>query len=160
MRFALLAVVMVGVLSGCAADTGRGLVPGQSTEAQVEALMGPSMDRRQKGGETVRFYRRSGRDNLAARFGADGKLIALEQRLTEENVALLKPDRSRAEDVRDLLGPPYRISKYPLSQREVWTYPMPPIAGIVYPRILNVEISADQVVRELKYFDDTQRDAN
>src|SRR6185436_10130099 len=118
-------------LFGCVSDSGRGLVPGQATEAQVEAQMGPSADRRQSGAETVRYYPRlpHGRETYAARFGADGKLIAIEQRLTEENVARLKPDRSRAEEVRDLLGPPYRTSRYPLSQREVWQYPMPPMAG-------------------------------
>ena len=86
--------------------------------------MGPSADRRQLGAETVRYYPRlpHGRETFAARFGADGKLIAFEQRLTEENVARLKADRSRADDVRDLLGPPFRIARYSLSQLDgrVW----------------------------------------
>ena len=80
---------LAAALCGCAAETGRGLVPGQSTESQVEALMGPSADRRQKpAGESVRYYSRlpQGREMYAARFGADGKLISIEQRLMEREV--------------------------------------------------------------------------
>lgn len=149
--------VLAVVLAGCASESGRGLTPGVSTEAQVEALMGPSADRRQAaGGEVVRYYPRlpHGRETFAARF-REGKLVALEQRLTEANVARLKADVSKAEDVRDLLGPPYRTTRYALSGRTVWVYPM---SGLFYPRLLHVEFTPDEVVREVRFFDDTDRD--
>ena len=155
MRAVIAAAALATVLFGCAGETGRGLVPGQSTESQVEALMGPSADRRQKpGGETVRYYSRlpQGREMYAARFGADGKLIALEQRLTDENVAKLKADVSRADDVRDLLGPPYRVTQFPLKGREVWAYPM---KGSPFPKLLQVEFTPDKVLREIFIHDDT-----
>jgi hypothetical protein len=156
MRAAILMTALTLALSGCAGQPfGRGLVPGQATETEVEKVMGPSADRRQKpGGETIRYYPRMphGREVYAARFGADGKLIAIEQRLTAENVTSLKPGVSKADDVRDLLGPPYRISQFALSNREVWDYPM---KGLIYPRRAHVEFSPDKVVREVVILDDT-----
>ena len=116
--------------------------------------MGPSADRRQQpGGETVRYYSRlpAGRAMYAARFGADGKLIAIEQRLTRENVEKLVPKQSTTEDVRDLLGPPYRVNHYPRLSRQVWLYPM--LEGAAR-YTLNVDFTADSRVYEVKLYDE------
>src|SRR5207302_5444127 len=107
--------IFVLALTGCAGFSGRGLVPGQSSAEEVEALMGPAADTRQgPGGETVRYYSRLpyGREMYAARIGSDGKLRALEQRLTDDNVAKLRPGVARAHEVRDLIGPPYRVDTF------------------------------------------------
>ena len=59
-------------LSGCAGYDGRGLVPGQSTSAEVDKLMGPARDKRAgPNGETVLWYPRlpAGRVSYAARIG-------------------------------------------------------------------------------------------
>ena len=53
----------------------------------------------------------------------DGKLIAFEQRLTEEYIAKLVPNHSRKEDVRNLFGPPYEFLTFPRLERETWTWP-------------------------------------
>jgi len=96
--------VLALALAGCRDSSGRGLVPGQSSAEEVEALMAPRADTRQgPGGETVRYYSRLpyAGETYAARIGSDGKLRALEQRLTDENVAKLRPGVSRADEVRD-----------------------------------------------------------
>lgn len=149
MKAILLSVMCLVLLAGCAADW-RGLAPGASTAKEVEALMGPAAERRSgPGGETVRYYslQPRGREIYAARFGADEKLISIEQRLTVDNVARLRPDITRADEVRELLGPPYRVDAYPRMQREAWTYWM---RGLTPSRAqLYVQFSPDGVLREV-----------
>jgi hypothetical protein len=60
--------------------------------------MGRAADKRPgAGGETVYYFPRLpwGYATYAARIAPDGKPIALEQRLTEENIARLTPSRRR-----------------------------------------------------------------
>jgi hypothetical protein len=146
------------LLAGCAGYSGAGLVPGVATEAEVEKAMGPSTDRRQHpGGETVRFYSRlpAGRETYAARFGADGKLIAIEQRLTRDNAELLVAGKSTIEDVRDLLGPPWQKFDFPRQRTTLWLYPMHD-GAVRYQ--LNVEFFADGRVKEWRLFDEPDPD--
>lgn len=154
MRTLLLALL----LAGCASFDGRGLVPGRSIAAEVEAAMGPAADKRPgANGETVYYYPRLpwGYATYAARIGSDGKLVAIEQRLTEENIAKLKPGATRAEEVRDLLGPPFEPMKQALSGKEIWTYPMR-IAGHPTPKWFLVHISPQGVLSETYMIDDPQ----
>src|SRR5205807_5241705 len=68
----LIAIAAPLFLVGCASYDGHSLIPGKSTETDVEALMGASADRRTgRNGETVRYYSRLpfGRVIFAARFG-------------------------------------------------------------------------------------------
>lgn len=151
MRWILAALL----LAGCAGYDGRTLVPGQSTQAEVERLMGPSADRRPgPNGETVLWFPRlpAGRVSYAARIGADGKLIAVEQRLTPESLAKLQPGVSRESDVRDVLGPPERIDPSPRAEREIWTYH----AHDIQPSLIVVQFSRDGVMREKYMFDDPE----
>jgi hypothetical protein len=151
MRFGV--AVWLVFLAGCAGYDGRTLVPGQSTAAEVERLMGPAADKRAgPNGETVLWFPRlpAGRVSYAARIGADGKLIAVEQRLTPENLARLQPGVSRENDVRDALGPPSRVDPYPRQQRDVWTYE----AQGIDPQLMVVQFSKDGVLREAYMFND------
>lgn len=150
------ALVLAIALAGCASYDGRGLVPGRSTAAEVEALMGPAAYRRPgAGGETVHYYSRQpfGRQIFAARIGPDGKLIAIEQTLTEENIAKLVPSTTRREQVRDLLGPPYRITQLPRTEREVWEYKM---YGVPDLKVLFIQFSPDGIAREVYYMLDPE----
>lgn len=145
-------------LTACARFSGARLEPGVATEADVEKSMGPSADRRQRAdGEVVRYYSRlpAGRAMYAARFGRDGKLIAIEQRLTREAAASLVPGKSTSEDVRELLGPPYRVENYPKIQSEVWLYPMQ--EGAVR-FTLNVDFAAGGILREARIYNELQGD--
>jgi hypothetical protein len=137
---------------------GRGLQPGQSTVADVRAVMGePAEKRAGPGGESVYWYPRLpyGRESYAARIDSEGKLIALEQRLTEENIAKVVRDRTTMQEVRDLLGPPFEPTKFARMQRDIWTYPMR-IAGDLNPKWFIVQMSPDGVVRETYLMDDPQ----
>ena len=136
---------------GCAG--GSTLAPGRATEADVRAVMGEPLEtRRGADGETLLWYsleipdRAYGRGNYAARIAPDGRLISLEQRLNDVNIAKLLPDVSRAEDVRDALGPPHRSYRLPGKEGEVWEYHL---EGFQRPLTLHVQLSSDQVVREV-----------
>jgi hypothetical protein len=151
-----IAFALAALAAGCASFAGSKLVPGQSTAADVEALMGRAADKRPAaGGETVYYFPRLpwGYATYAARIAPDGKLIALEQRLTAENVDKLKPGVTRAEEVLDLLGPPFEPMKAPLSGRDIWTYPMR-IPGYPTPKWFLVQLSSDGVLRETYFIDD------
>lgn len=135
--------------AGCASYSGFGLVPGRSTAEDVVATMGePALERAGPGGERVLWYPRLpyGRESFAARLGPDGKLIAVEQRLQPEFFGRIEPGRSTADDVLDLIGPPYEVYHYPRTQREVWEYQLnlPPAHKNLY-----VQFSPDRVVREV-----------
>ena len=150
-RIIALAVVLLG--SGCAGYDGGNLVPGKSTGAQVEKSMGPWADKRAGAdGETVLWFPRLpyGRVSYAARIGKDDKLIAVEQRLTKENLDRLKPGVSRENDVRDLLGPPQRVDPFPRLERDAWTYQ----AQGIEPQLMVVQFSKDGVLREAYMFND------
>jgi hypothetical protein len=150
-------VAVLLLAAGCASYEGRGLVPGQSTAAEVEALMGPAAERRPApNGETVLWFPRLpyGRASYAARIGPDGKLVSLEQRLTEENLVFLERGKTTAETVHDLFGPPNKVSQFPRMQREVWTYQMP--AVMTEWKVLFVQFSPDRVLREYYYMDDPE----
>ena len=136
------------LLAGCAGSyDGDKLVPGQSTAAEVEKSMGKLAEKRAgPDGETVLWFPRMpyGRTSYAARIGKDGKLIAVEQRLTKDNVAKLKPGASREDDVHDLLGPPNRIDAYPRRERVAWSYQ----AQGIEPQLIVAEFSKDGVLRD------------
>jgi len=145
--------LMLAFLAGCAGYDGRTLVPGQSSGAEVERVMGPAADKRPgPNGETVLWFPRlpAGRVSYAARIGRDDKLIAVEQRLTRQNLERLQPGVSRGSDVRDMLGPPERVDASARAEREVWTYH----AEDIQPALIIVQFSADGVLREKYMFDD------
>ena len=142
--------------AGCAGFDGRGLVPGQSTAAEVEALMGPAAGKRPgAGGETVYYYSRlpHGYATYAARIAPSGTLVALEQRLTSENVDRVKVGATRGEEVLDLLGPPYEPMKQARTGNDIWTYPMR-VPGYPRPKWFLVTVSPDGMVREAYMIDD------
>lgn len=145
---------LAAFVAGCA--TVNSLVPGQSTLNDVERIMGQPADKRVGAqGETVYWYPQLpyGRANYAARISPDGRLIAMEQRLTEENILKVLKGTSAAE-VYDLLGPPYQPTLFTRLEREVWTYPML-VQGYGYPKWFVVQLSLDErTVREAFLMDD------
>jgi len=146
------------LLAGCASFEGRGLVPGQSSAADVEAVMGRAADKRVgAGGETVYYYPRLpwGYETYAARIAPDGKLIALEQRLTEDNLKKVKPGATRGNEVLDLLGPPFEPMKQARTGKEIWTYPLR-IPGFPTPKWFLVHVGPDGVVSDTYLIDDPQ----
>ena len=142
-----LLILAVALVAGCASYSGAGLVPGQSSVEDVRTTMGePTLVRPLPDGGEVLWYSKlpNGRESYAARIDPQGTLVSLEQRLTAENIAKLRPNESTGEDVLDLLGPPSRRFKFPLKDRESWEYPLWTGPG---KQTLYVELSPDNVVR-------------
>lgn len=136
------------LLSACASYSGSSLVAGKSTAAEVHALMGQPAERVEKpGGGSVLYYPRgpAGRETYAVSIGADGKVQAVEQRLTDANIAKLVLGATTAKEVRELFGPPATTTRFPRLERDVWEYPMDPIS---MPYLLLVQFSPDGIVRE------------
>src|SRR5213596_2367697 len=118
------ALLLAFLLPGCA--TWRDLTPQQSTATDVEAVMGKPVEIR--------------------------KLSAVEQRLSEDYIAKVIPNQTTKEDVHDLFGPPYEFLTFPRLERETWSWYMKRFG--VLPVTLNVQMSADGVVREIYVLDD------
>lgn len=150
------ALALAALVAGCASYDGHTLVPGRSTVDDVEAVMGRPADKRAgPDGQTIYWYPQLpyGRANFAARIASDGTLIGIEQRLVEENIRQVAVGWS-AEQVYDLLGPPYWPENYARSGRTSWTYPMR-VVGYGYPKWFVVYLStSDQKVVETYLMDD------
>lgn len=67
-------------------------------------------------------------------------------RPTREKFAQVALDKTRASEVRELLGPPSRTLWLRFEQREAWGYSYP---GEYERRVFWVEFSADGVVRDV-----------
>jgi hypothetical protein len=152
-RQIVVAIALAG-LAGCAAFQ----LPEPGTPvAQVEGRMGPAADKRvHSDGETWYYYPRQphGLAMYVARVDKDGRLLAMEQRLTDENVARLEKGKTRADDVRDLLGPPWKVWPYPRMQRDIWEYRMTVGGAGSVPQGLYVQVSPDSIVREVYVLND------
>lgn len=145
----LLVLACASVLAGgCASYDGRGLVPGKSTAAEVQSLMGTPAERQSSGADTILWYPRGplGFHSYAVRIGSDGVLRDIEQRLTVENVRRIVVDQWTRQDVRTLFGPPFEVTRLTLKPREVWEYQ---ILEIAFRWKLWVQFSDDGVVREV-----------
>lgn len=143
-------LLAVAMLAGCASYSGRGLVPGQSTARDVEAMMGVPAERiTVAGGDSVWFYPQNpnGLHTFAARLSPQGVLQQIDQRLTVENLARLVPGQTTAAQVRELLGPPWQVTRMARQERDVWSYRMQDNALVRHD--LYVQFSADGVVREV-----------
>jgi len=158
----LLTVIPIAALlvAACASFDGYNLTPGQSTAEDVEKVMGaPAEKRAGPGGETWFYYPRQpyGRKTFVARVAQDGRLVALEQRLNDENVAKIVPNTTNVEQVRDLFGPPYQVMRLDRMERDVWTWHMRRYGDPGIPVSLNLQMSMDGVVREVYIIDESDR---
>ncbi|HEY2336642.1 MAG TPA: hypothetical protein VGI18_04675 [Burkholderiales bacterium] len=130
--------------------------PGEPA-SELEKQMGPAADKRvHSDGETWYYYPRQphGLSMYVARVGQDGKVIAVEQRLTDQNVAKLQKGKTNGDEVRDLLGPPWKVWPFPRMQRDIWEYRMTTDAGGGTPQGLYVQFSPDSIVREVYMLND------
>lgn len=146
------------LLAGCATFDGRTLVPGQSSAKEVVALMGqPALVLKRPQGETLQYHERylDGPAMFVARIGANGVLRGIEQRLVYENIYAVK-EGMRVEDVRELLGPPYSVSRLPRLQFDVWEYPWR--HAVRELRVLFVHFDDDGQVRRIVERHDYERD--
>ena len=136
------------LLSACASYDGSTLVPGKSSAADVEALMGPPDEKlAATGGSSAWFYTRpSGGVTYAVGLGPDGIVRGVDQRLTEENIAKLEIGVSTQQTVRALFGPPFDTTYFDRLQREVWSYKYRIVAERM---VFWVRFSDDGIAREV-----------
>jgi hypothetical protein len=148
-RFLLAPFAAAMILAGCASFDGRGLVPGKSTEAEVVGLMGkPAQTLQGPGGGKLLYFSRQpyGREIYKARIGADGTLRGLEQTLTPANTKRIAANSTTKDQLRELLGPPYRITREPFKPYDTWDYWAQNVEDL---RRLWVSFSDDGVAREV-----------
>ena len=137
----------LGLLAGCASFDGRSLTPGKSTRAEVEATMGrPAEVLTRPNGDTRLYFSRLpfGREIYVATVGSDGVLRGIDRTLTRKNIASLK-EGMQAQQVRELLGPPYRSVYMKLIDRDVWEYLWTDVSEM---RKLFLQFSTDGILRE------------
>ena len=151
MRSTLLAAALLGALlaSGCASYDGRGLVPGQATEADVLAKMGaPSQTIRRPDGSAALYFSRMpyGRQIFMASFGPDRVLGRIEPTLDYEHIRRIKAGVSTVADVKEILGPPASAARAPFKPIDVWEYQWQIGADL---RLLWIGFSDDGIVREV-----------
>jgi hypothetical protein len=157
--FANIVLLGAALLAGCASYDGRGLIPGKSTAADVEQLMGPPAEKISEAGDSVWFYPRGpmGRQTYAVRVAPDGVVRGIEQRLTMENMQKLVADETTAAQVRALFGPPGYVTRLERQQRDVWEYRMKNQIDLDYS--LFVQFSYDGILREALFLRDPKYDA-
>jgi hypothetical protein len=103
---------MLAGLGGCASYTGGGLTPGVSTETDTRATMGTpfAVHKAPPGAdyaESLEYpHGPAGRQTYMARFDAGGKLVRVEQVLTEQTVAKIRIGVDNMQSVSALLGRP------------------------------------------------------
>jgi len=142
----ILALTVLVLAAGCASYNGSSLVPGKSTAAEVEALMGVPAERLQRpNGERVLYYPRS-RETYAVVLGSDGLVRAVEPRLLKSSLSKLVPGVTTAKEVRELFGPPQQVTQLARQQREVWEYLYQHYEEF---RVIWVQYSPDGLVREV-----------
>lgn len=150
-KAAFCAAAAAALLAGCASFDGRGLVPGRSSAAEVEALMGAPAERLARpDGETALYFSRlpAGRAMFVVTLGRDGAMKSIEQRLTRQGFARIVAGSSTKQEVREILGPPGGSGRLPRQAREWWEYKFRDFPDYEY-RVLWVQFSDDGVVREV-----------
>jgi hypothetical protein len=157
MAIASLRVIVLAVAAfaaGCASVTGSSLVPGKSTSADVQALMGAPVEKLSDAGDEFWWYPRQpyGRQSYVVRLGADGIVKNVEQRLTRQTIAQLRPGMT-AKDVRLWVGPPANVTRLPVAERDVWEYRYRDLDLMR----LWVQFGYDGTVKEVLAMDDPDR---
>jgi len=142
----IIALAAAAVLAGCASFDGSSLVPGKSTAAEAEALMGTPSERMDlPNGEKVLFYSRL-RETFAVVIAANGTVKAIEPRRLQASLAKFQAGTSTSKDVRAMFGPPQQVSRLDRQQREVWEYLY---THYEQYRVIWFQFSPDGVLREM-----------
>jgi hypothetical protein len=108
-------------------------------------------------GEHVLYFPRLplGRDSYAATVGPDGVLRGLEPVLTQANIRRIAVNSTTKEQMRELIGPPYRVVRAAFKPYDVWEYPWHLVEE---KRMLWVSVSDDGVVRDVLEIHDFESD--
>lgn len=150
-------VLLLG-LAACTWNNPASLAPGDAQRVVEDRLGRPADIQKQPDGSSVWFYPggRWGRQTWAVRMGPDGRVLGVDQRLTEDNIKRLVPEHTTMQQVRALLGPPTEDVYYPLAKLHSAIYPMIP-GSIDNWMVLWVDYDDSGVVRRVTYGIDPER---
>ena len=143
------AIAWTALLAGCATFNGSELVPGKSTAADAETLMGqPSQRLKLANGDSALYFSRLpyGRAMYVVTAGPDGVMKSIEQRMEYANFAKVVANSWTKKEVSELLGPPGSQGRFDRQQREWWEYRYRQQPDY---RVVWVQFSDDGVVREV-----------
>lgn len=113
------------LLPGCTAVGLARLEPGRSTEVDVRQALGePARSYANPDGSRQLAFPTgpAGLQTYMAFIAADGRLVRLEQVLTEEQFARISPGTTTADEVDRLVGPPWRMIDFPNKRAMAWDY--------------------------------------
>jgi hypothetical protein len=115
-------VLIISILAGCAVN--RPLPPLGTPLTAVQAQLGQPTGVYPDGAGQVLEYATGpmGQTTWMAHFGADGRLIAIEQALDSPVFARLKIGEAGKDEVLRTIGRPAERSFLALPQLEVWSY--------------------------------------
>lgn len=111
-------------LPACDSNLLAQLRPGITTAAEARRIMGePGMEwKNPDGGRTWEYTRQpEGFECFMLTLGPDEVLRSVEQVITPENLARVRPGMSK-DDIRRLLGKPRSVQTFALKQEEVWDW--------------------------------------
>ena len=144
-----LSLFLALLLAGCASFNGGGLVPGKSTAADAETLLGmPGQSLKLVNGDSALYFSRLpyGRAMYVVTVGPDGVMKSIDQRMEWANFAKVVANTWTKKDVSELLGPPGKQGRFDRQQRDWWEYRyrLSPDYRVVW-----IQFSNDGVVREM-----------
>jgi outer membrane protein assembly factor BamE (lipoprotein component of BamABCDE complex) len=122
-RFAVLCAA--ATLFGCSAISVSRLEPGKSSEADVRAAFGtpPKVYENPDGSRQLAFPTGpAGTQTHMAFLAPDGRLMRLEQVLTEEQFRRIENGRTSRDQLERLIGPPWRTIDFPNKRQVAWDY--------------------------------------
>lgn len=157
MRLAALLALLAGGLGGCDYVAQKELVPGVSTRADVERLMGkPRMAWEESDGRVLLEYVRApaGHETYMVELGPDGRFVSMRNLLTEDNFARVRPEMTR-DEVRRLLGAPTEQIAFERKQEVVWSWRF--MADQNRSMLFNVHFGLDGRVRSTSRSPDPER---
>lgn len=111
------------LLSACGVLQNPSVQPGE-TEQQVISRLGKPTGSYQDGNDRLLEYRTNpgGQATWMVRLDGNGRVKGMEQVLTDQKFASIKPDVDDKESVLRKVGAPYERSYLALPQQDVWTY--------------------------------------
>lgn len=114
----------IAMLGACALDPVRRLAPGVSADAVRAAMGEPWLQQSDANGTMLWTYPTGpmGRQTYLAEFGPDGKLRSVLDSLSEKGFARLQIGKTTEQQVRQLYGPPYRITRFDRLRQTAWDY--------------------------------------
>lgn len=125
MKWVSLGVVCAGLAACASVPDVTSFKPGTVSVEQVRAREKPVAEwRNADGSQTLEYDGRTYRDqNVMLDFDAQGKLVAVREVISLENMELVRRAMTRAE-VKRILGNPRYVSKDGLTGGDAWEWPL------------------------------------